>query len=187
MKRARGNKSKAWFQKYVQTFLGRKRGIQLYRKTISVILFKYLENYALLLSKLLCSMMSGFRQTRCHDVLENTKDDRSITSKYSREIIYFKTPNVVIVFSNADPDMTQLSTDRWKVFYINKAGLSSQKSVSGNQDLKESDLFSTGDFLYIEMQLSLDIIKDIQINDRKIIWIIEKEGNDEKSWFHSYI
>ena len=61
MKRARGNKSKAWFQKYVQTFLGRKRGIQLYRKTISVILFKYLENYALLLSKLLCSMMSGFR------------------------------------------------------------------------------------------------------------------------------
>ena len=52
---------------------------------------------------------------------------RSIASKYSSEIIQFKTPNVVIVFSNADPDMTQLSKDRWKVFYINKDGLSSQE------------------------------------------------------------
>ena len=66
-------------------------------------------------------------ETRCYDVLENIKGGRSIASKYSIEIIQFKTSNVVIVFSNADPDMNQLSKDRWKVFYINKDGLSSQK------------------------------------------------------------
>ena len=70
---------------------------------------------------------SGLSETRCYDVLEKIKDGRSISSKYSSEIIQFKTPNVVIVFSNADPDMTQLSKDRWKVFYINKDGLSIQE------------------------------------------------------------
>ena len=70
---------------------------------------------------------SGLSETRCYDVLENIKDDRSIASKYSSEMIQFKTPNVMIVFSNADPGMTQLSKDRWKVFYINKDGLSSQE------------------------------------------------------------
>ena len=49
---------------------------------------------------------SGLRETRCYDVLENIEDSRSIASKYSREMIQFKTPNVVILSSNADPDMT---------------------------------------------------------------------------------
>ena len=41
-------------------------------------------------------------------------------------LLQFRTPNVVIVFSNAYPDMTQLSKDRWRVYYINKKGLSRQ-------------------------------------------------------------
>ncbi len=48
---------------------------------------------------------------RCYEVLENIKDGRAISSKYASEIIRFRTPNVVIVFSNAGPDMTQLSKD----------------------------------------------------------------------------
>ena len=70
---------------------------------------------------------SGLSEARCYDVFENIKDGRSIASKYSSEIIQFKTLNVGIVFSNADPDMTELSKDRWKMFYINKDGLSSQE------------------------------------------------------------
>ena len=45
-------------------------------------------------------------ETRCYDVLENIKDGFSIVSKYSSEIIQFKTPNVVNIFSSADPDVT---------------------------------------------------------------------------------
>ena len=70
---------------------------------------------------------SSLNQTWCYDVLENIKDGRSIASKHSSEIIQFKTPNFVIAFSNAYPCMTQLSKDRWKVFYINEDGPSNQE------------------------------------------------------------
>ena len=72
---------------------------------------------------------SGQSKMRCCEVLENIKDGRAIASKYASEIIRFRTPNVVIVFSNADPDMTQLSKDRWRVFHINKEGLSAQENI----------------------------------------------------------
>ena len=35
----------------------------------------------------------------------------------------FKTPNVVIIFSNSIPKMNQLSRDRWQIFRITKEGL----------------------------------------------------------------
>ena len=62
---------------------------------------------------------SGQNEMRCYEILENIKDGQAIASKYA-------SVNVVIVFSNADPDMTQLSKDRWRVYYINKKGLSRQ-------------------------------------------------------------
>ena len=33
----------------------------------------------------------------------------------------------------------------------------------------------------------LDIIEDSQMNDRKINWVIGREGNEGKSWFQSYL
>ena len=33
----------------------------------------------------------------------------------------------------------------------------------------------------------LDIIEDNQMDDRKIIWVIGREGNEGKSWFQSYL
>ena len=69
---------------------------------------------------------SGQSEMRCYEVLENIKDGRAIASKYASDIVRFQTPNVVIVFSNADPDTRQLSKDRWKIFYINKEGLRDQ-------------------------------------------------------------
>ena len=78
---------------------------------------------------------SGQNEMRCYEILENIKDGRAIASKYASEIVRFRTPNVVIVFSNADPDMTQLSKDRWKVYYINKKGLSGQTNSHWNLQL----------------------------------------------------
>ena len=129
VKGARGNEGKTWFQKYVQSLLGRERVIQLDLKNSIGNIMQILRKQSLstLDTFLFNDARSGLNETRCYDVLENIKDGRSIASKYSSEIIQFKTPNVVIVFSNADPDMTQLSKDRWKVFYINKDGISRQE------------------------------------------------------------
>ena len=75
---------------------------------------------------------------RCYEVLENIKDGRAIASKYASEIVQFRNPNVVIVFSNADPDMTQLSKDRWRVYYINKKELSGKLIVFRIYNMVES-------------------------------------------------
>ena len=40
------------------------------------------------------------------------------TSKYQSQHIRFKTPNIVIVFSNTLPNISQLSRDRWSVYNI---------------------------------------------------------------------
>ena len=130
VKGARGNEGKTWFQNYVQSYLGVERVVQLELKNS-------IGNIMHILRKLPLSSVdtflfndarSGESEMRSYEVLENIKDGRAIASKYASEIIRFRTPNVVIVFSNADPDMTQLSRDRWKVFYINKYGLSSQEN-----------------------------------------------------------
>ena len=60
--------------------------------------------------------------------MENIKDGQAIASKYAIEIVRFHTPNVEIVFSNSDPDMKQLSKDRWRVYYINEKGLTGQSN-----------------------------------------------------------
>ena len=52
-------------------------------------------------------------------ILEDIKDGQATASKYDNDNIYFKTPNIVVVFSNQYPDMMKLSYDRWIIFKIN--------------------------------------------------------------------
>ena len=59
----------------------------------------------------------------CYPVLEAIKDGSAINGKNQSEVVRFKTPNIVIVFSNVDPDVMQLSRDRWQIFNITKDGL----------------------------------------------------------------
>ena len=60
---------------------------------------------------------SGQKDLQCYDALEQIKDGHATASRYSSEILRFRTPNVVVIFFNADPDMSQLSKDRFsKVF-----------------------------------------------------------------------
>ena len=56
-------------------------------------------------------------------MLEAIKDGTAINIKYQSEVLRFKTPNIVIVFSNDDPDVMQLSRDRWQILNITKYGL----------------------------------------------------------------
>ena len=51
-------------------------------------------------------------------ILENIKDGYATSSKYDNDVIKFKRPNTVIVFSNIIPDWGKLSMDRWKSYRI---------------------------------------------------------------------
>ena len=130
VKGASGNEGKTWFQNYVQSLLGTERVVQLNLKNSVGNIMHILRKLPLstIDTFLFNDARSGQNEMRCYEVLENIKDGRAIASKYASEIVQFRTPNVVIVFSNADPDMTQLSKDRWRVYYINKKGLSGQSN-----------------------------------------------------------
>ena len=53
-----------------------------------------------------------------YEVLEKIKDGKLVASKYDSVELRFKTPNVVVVFSNERPSKYKLSRDRWVIFKI---------------------------------------------------------------------
>ena len=93
---------------------------------------------------------SGQRDLRYYDVLELIKDGHATASRYSSEILRFRTPNSMAIFSNADPDRSQLSKNRWKVFYINKDGLGSQvKRLWKQRHSRESNFSSRNSMNFV--------------------------------------
>ena len=58
-----------------------------------------------------------------YQLLEQIKDGRTISTKYNSKILQFKSPNIVLIFSNQAPCRTSLSTDRWTIFYIQNGRL----------------------------------------------------------------
>ena len=56
-------------------------------------------------------------------VLEHIKDGCATSSKYGSNVVRFKTPNTIIVFSNNTPSTSCLSADRWSVHTIDSDGL----------------------------------------------------------------
>ena len=55
----------------------------------------------------------------CECVKENIKDGKAISGKFNTKKIRFKTPNVIIVFSNKYPETREFSEDRWMILKIN--------------------------------------------------------------------
>ena len=51
------------------------------------------------------------------------KDGQATTSKYDNDNIRFKTPNIVMIFSNKYPNLKKLTNDRWLVLHPNNDGL----------------------------------------------------------------
>ena len=51
-------------------------------------------------------------------MLEGIKDGKLFTSKYDSQRLKIRVPNVVMVFSNDEPNTTKLAKDRWKLFSI---------------------------------------------------------------------
>ena len=121
----RGNEGKSWFQEYLASFYGHARVIQLdlKMKTSNVL-------HALTKQPLSSIDIFLFNEPRAknyevcnYSILESIKDGIAVASKYNNDIVHFKVPNIVVIFSNSIPKMQQLSRDRWRVLRINKDGL----------------------------------------------------------------
>ncbi len=126
IKGRQGNEGKSWLQSYVQSLYGFSRTVRLNFKSKANDIYCALSKRPLATTDIFI-----FNDTRttsddigsCYSVLEAIKDGTAISGKYQSEVIRFKTPNIVLVFSNTDPDIIQLSRDRWQTFQITKDGL----------------------------------------------------------------
>ena len=121
----KGNEGKTWFQNYLSSFYGYGRVVQLdlKMKTQNVL-------HALTKRPLSSTDIFLFNEPRAinnevcnYNILESIKDGTAVSSKYNTDFLQFKVPNIVVVFSNAQPKMKQLSRDRWCVLQITERGL----------------------------------------------------------------
>ena len=119
-----GNEGKSWFQDYVAAFYDYQRVVQLDLNMGSGDVLHALSKRPL--SSVDIFLFNQPRATEVdllnYGLLESIKDGSAMSSKYSSDVLRFKIPNIVIVFSNKPPITTRLSQDRWSVFVIKKTG-----------------------------------------------------------------
>ena len=124
---AQGNIGKSWFQNYVEAYFGYQRvfrsDLRIKHKDMCNILKKrglstvniFLFNDA--------RSTEGDEYVNLYRILEDIKDGAATSSKYDSQVIKFKTPNIVMVFSNVRPNTKCLSADRWEVYVPTAEGL----------------------------------------------------------------
>ena len=117
----KGNEGKTWFQEYMESKYG-------WGKVISGMDIKVKKSsicHALSKRSLMSTEIFLFdvgKAFTCdgvnYELLEKIKNGRVLASKFDSKELKFKTPNIVVVFSNEAPEVKQLSKDRWKIFQI---------------------------------------------------------------------
>ena len=115
------NEGKTWFQEFLASKFGWSKavtGMDIKAKNSS--LCHALRKRSLVTSNIFLFNV-GKAKTEAdvnYEVLEKIKDGHIFASKYHSKELRFKTPNIVIVFSNYRPNIKQLALDRWKIFII---------------------------------------------------------------------
>ena len=115
------NEGKTWFQEFLASKFGWSKavtGMDIKAKNSS--LCHALRKRSLVTSNIFLFNV-GKAKTEAdvnYEVLEKIKDGHIFASKYDSKELRFKTPNIVIVFSNDRPNIKQLALDRWKIFII---------------------------------------------------------------------
>ena len=122
----KGLEGKSWFQKYVQSFFGYKRVIQIDLRIKHASICNVLKRRSL--GTIDIFLFNDARSVSGEDlnlyrILEDIKDGQATACKYDNDNIQFKIPNTVIVFSNLYPNLRKLSHDRWVVLHPNEEGL----------------------------------------------------------------
>ena len=121
-----GDEGKTWFQRYVQSFYGYNRVVQLDLRIKHASICNVLKKRSLAQIDIFlfndARSVSG-EEINLYRILEDIKDGQATATKYDNDNIRFRTPNTVIVFSNCYPNLNKLSKDRWIVLHPNKDGL----------------------------------------------------------------
>ena len=117
-----GNEGKSWFQSYIEGRYGFNRVVRADLRIKHANICNVLKKRTL--SSVDIFIFNDARSVCGEDhnlyrILEDIKDGQATASKYDNDNIYFKTPNIVVVFSNKYPDTKKLSNDRWIIFKIN--------------------------------------------------------------------
>ena len=117
----KGNEGKTWFQEYMESKYGWGKvicgmDIKLKKSTICHVLSKrsLMSTEIFLFDVGKAFTCDGVN----YELLEKIKNGRVLASKFDSKELKFKTPNIVVVFSNEAPEVKQLSKDRWKIFQI---------------------------------------------------------------------
>ena len=116
---ARGNEGKTFLQNYISNYYGS-------RRVVATDIAGRKKNIAHYLAKLLLECKDIFlfnhpasaSEAVAYDLLEDIKDGRTRSDKYSTAQVMFKTPNTVMVFSNEHPRTEALKKDRWRIYEI---------------------------------------------------------------------
>lgn len=127
-----GLEGKSWFQRYVQSFFGYNRVVQLDLRIKHASICNVLKKRSL--GTIDIFLFNDARSVYGEDlnlyrILEDIKDGQATASKYDNDNIRFKTPNTIIVFSNLYPNLNKLSHDRWIVLHPNEDGLKNVTSL----------------------------------------------------------
>ena len=114
---------KTWFQKYVQSLLGRRRvvagGINIHCNSPSIA--HALSKRPLATTDIFLFNIGKARnreQEVNYSFIEDLKDGNVFASKYDSKELMIRVPNIVMVFSNSTPDVEELARDRWEIFSI---------------------------------------------------------------------
>ena len=62
----------------------------------------------------------GYLFNEQYKILESIKDGSATSPKYDSRVLNFKMPNILMVFSNTEPDRKELSQDRWIILKISQ-------------------------------------------------------------------
>jgi len=121
----KGNEGKTWYQDHIATLYGHARVVRLDLKLNSRNVLHVLSKRPLSTTDIfLFNERRAMNNETCnYTILESIKDGLAVSSKYNSDLLHFKVPNTVVVFSNRVPNTKELSKDRWKIFRITKDDL----------------------------------------------------------------
>ena len=154
-----GNEGKNWFQKYVKSWLGARRvvtGIDI--KANSASIFQALRKCPIATADIFLfnigKSMKKFDQIN-YDALEKMKDGEAFASKYDSQQLKIRVPNVVMVFSNSPPDVSELAKVRFRIFCIDEDRAQNKKDI-----IKlVMDLKTGNNLAEVEKETILDLLK----------------------------
>ena len=136
-----GNEGKSWFQKYVKSVFGTRRvvtGIDLKANNASI--FQALRKCSIVTADIFLFNIGKSKKkfdVINYDALEAMKDGEAFASKYDSQQLKIRVPNVVMVFSNSPPNISQLAKVRFEVFHIINDQLQKRNMVkNGNTNME---------------------------------------------------